>query len=126
MPSRLKRRIALFLIAMLALTQVNAALASCAMDGGTSAMAMAGTNDNPCDGCDTPLNNPHDRISSVCATHCATGDQPAAVPAGLSLPTIHRPAYVLPRWFLDARPTGLDGPPSGAPPHRILLHSFLI
>ena len=126
MPSRLKRRIALFLVALLALTQVNAAFAHCAMGGGMTVMAMVGTNDNPCDGCDTPLDNPRDQISSICATHCATGGQPATVAAAFSLPTVQRSVFVLPRLIVEASRTGLDGQPSGAPPRRILLHSFLI
>jgi hypothetical protein len=126
MPTRLKRRIALFLLAVLAFAQVNVALASCAMDNGMTASAMAGTADDPCKGCDTPLSQPNDQISSVCATHCATTDQPTAVPAAITLPAIQRSILVLPRLVFDTRPTGLDGPPSGAPPRRILLHSFLI
>jgi hypothetical protein len=126
MPTRLKRRIALLLLAVLAFAQVNVALASCAMDSGMMASAMAGTADDPCKGCDTPLSQPNDQISSVCATHCATAVQPTAVPAAVTLPTIQRTVRVLQHLVFDARPTGLDGPPSGAPPRRILLHSFLI
>lgn len=126
MPTRLKRRIALLLLAVLAFAQVNVALAGCAMDSGTTTSAMAGTADDPCKGCDTPPTNSHVQVSSVCATHCATADQPTAVPAAVMLPTIQRTVLVLPRFVFDARPTGLDGPPSGAPPRRILLHSFLI
>ena len=126
MPNRLKRRIALFLLAVLAFAQVNVALAACAMDSGMMASAMAGTADDPCKGCDTPLSKPADQISSVCATHCATTDQPTAVPATVPPPAIQRIVRVLPRLVFDARPTGLDGPPSGSPPRRILLHSFLI
>lgn len=126
MPVRLKRRIALLLLAVLAFAQVNVALAGCAMDRGMMASAMAGTAEHSCGGCDTPLADSRDQIASVCATHCATNDQPAAVPAAVTLPAIQRSVLVLPRLVLDARPTGLDGPPSGAPPRRILLHSFLI
>ena len=126
MPTRLKRRIALLLLAVLAFAQVNVALAGCAMDSGMMASAMAGAADDPCKGCDTPPANSRDQIFSVCATHCATADQPAAVPAAVTLPTIQRTVLVLPRLVFDARPTGLDGPPSGALPRRILLHSFLI
>jgi thiamine pyrophosphate-dependent acetolactate synthase large subunit-like protein len=125
MSARLKRRIALLLLAMLGFTQLNVALASCAMDGSAMA-AMAGTGDDPCKGCDTPLANSHDQISSVCATHCATADQPAGVSAVLTVPAIQRAALVLPHLVFASRSTGLDGPPAGAPPRRILLHSFLI
>jgi hypothetical protein len=126
MPIRLKRRIALLLVALAAFTQVNAAMASCAMGGGMTAPAMTGMAGEPCDGCDTPLNNPRDQMASVCATHCATGAQLGAVTAAISVPTIQRTAFVLPRPVLRARATGLDAPPPGAPPRRVLLHSFLI
>jgi hypothetical protein len=128
MPARLKRRIALLLLAVLAFAQVNVAMASCATGGGMMAMSMsmAGASDKPCDGCETPLNTPQQQLSSVCATHCATGDQPAAVSAALGVQSIQQPVLVLPRLVPRSRPTGLDAPPSGAPPRRILLHSFLI
>jgi len=126
MPARIKRRIASLLLAVLAFAQVSVALASCAMDSGMMASAMADMADHPCNGCETPLTDSRDQIASVCATHCATNDQPSAVPAAVALPAIQRTVRVLPRPVFDARPTGLDGPPSGAPPRRILLHSFLI
>lgn len=126
MPLRRKRRIALLLLAVLAFAQVNVALASCPMDSGMMAAPMAGQADHPCGDCDTPVSNSHDQLSSVCATHCATSDQPASVSAPIVLPAIRQPVLVLPRPVLEARATGLDGPPSGAPPRRILLHSFLI
>src|SRR6266446_1632387 len=116
MPARLKRRIALLLLAVLAFAQVNVALASCAMDSGMIASVTAGTADDPCKGCDTPPGNSSDQISSVCATHCASADQPAAVPAAVTLPAIQRSVLVLPRLVLDARPTGLVGSMTGAPP----------
>jgi hypothetical protein len=124
MPAWLKRRFALLLLAVLAFAQVNAAIASCAMGGGM--MSMTGASDTPCEGCDTPLDNPQDRLTSVCATHCATVGEPAAVSAALSVPAIDQPVLLLPRVVPRPRPTGLDAPPSGAPPRRILLHSFLI
>ena len=116
----------MLLLAALAFAQINVALASCAMGSGMTMPAMAGTADMPCDGCDTPPADSREQIASVCATHCATGAQPASVPAAVSAPKIRQAVLVLPRLVFDARLTGLDGPPSGAPPHRILLHSFLI
>jgi hypothetical protein len=126
MSVRLKRRIALLLLAMLAFAQANMAWASCAMDAGMMASVMAGAGDDPCKGCDTPPGDSRDQISSVCAAHCATGDQPAAVPAALMLSRTDVAVLTLPHRIFEARPTGLDGPPCGAPPRRILLHSFLI
>jgi hypothetical protein len=111
---------------MLAFTRMNAALANCTMDQDAMTSAMAGRGDQPCEGCDTPVSDPRHQISSACAAHCASAEQPTAVAAGLVISKIERVAFVLPHLVLDARPTGLEGPPSGAPPRRILLHSFLI
>jgi hypothetical protein len=124
MPAWLKRRVAFVLLTLLALVQANAALASCPMANAAMPAAMAG--EAPCEGCDTMPLDTHDQIPSVCAAYCASSDQPAAVAATIVLPSPQRQALVLPRFVPDARPTGLEAAPSGAPPHRILLHSFLI
>ena len=126
MAARIKRRIAILVLAVLAFAQLNVALANCAMNGSMMMQATAGTPDKPCEDCDTPLGSPRDQIPSLCATHCATDAQPAAVPAAMALSQTEVLILVLPRRIFEARPTGLDGPPSGAPPRRILLHSFLI
>ena len=120
MPHRLKRRIALLLFAVLAFAQLNGAFAApCPM---SAAMSM----DMPCDDCETPLQSAHNDMPSVCATTCATSEQPGAVAAAFVLPPPAQPVLLLRPAPLDQRATGLAGPPSGAPPHRILLHSFLI
>lgn len=121
MRARVRRRIALLLFAVLAFAQLNGAFAApCPM---SAAMSM----DLPCDDCDTPLQSAHNDMPSVCATACATSEQPGAVTPALVLPPLAQPVLLLLKPApLDQRATGLAGPPSGAPPHRILLHSFLI
>ena len=121
MQARLKRRIALLLFAVLGFAQLNGALAApCPM---SAAMSM----DMPCDDCDTPLQNAHNDMPSVCATSCATSEQPGAAASELVLPPlVLQPVLGLRPAPVGRRATGLAGPPSGAPPHRILLHSFLI
>src|SRR5258706_7354060 len=123
---RLKRRIALLLLAVLALAQVNTALASCAMDRAAMTMAMTAPSDTTCEGCDSPLST-SDQVASACASHCVTSEQPAAFAQAIAVlsPSVS-PVLLLPRRAFEVRSTGLDGPPSGAPPRRILLHSFLI
>ena len=120
MQARVRRRIALLLFAVLAFAQLNAVLAApCPM---TMAMSM----DMPCEDCDTPLQSAHNDMPSVCATSCATGEQPGAVAALAVLPAIQQAVLVLKRPPNYERASGLEAPPSGAPPHRILQHSFLI
>src|SRR4051794_2092203 len=126
MPLRFKRRIALFLIALFALGPVSAALASCPMGMSGEMMSMMAMDaDHPCEGCDTSLNDSRDLAPSVCATHCATQDQPAAFSAAAPLPAVAQPVLLL-RVSFEAGPAGFGNPPSGAPPRRILLHSFQI
>jgi len=119
MRASLKRRIALLLFAALAFAQLNGALAApCPM---STAMSM----DMPCDDCDTPLQGAHNDMPSVCATACAASDQPGVTTAALAVPTLAQPALVLRNSPRHDAPLALGDPPQG-PPHRILLHSFLI
>jgi hypothetical protein len=119
MQTRLKRRIALLLFAVLAFAQLGAAFAAtCPMNG----MAM----DMPCDDCDTPLQNAHNDMPTLCATACALGEQPGAVAALADPPPIQRAVLVLKHMPSHERASRLEAPPSVSPPHRILVHSFLI
>jgi hypothetical protein len=114
----LRRRIALLMIGLLAFAQGSVAFAACSMERGTVAPAMAMASDEPCAECGT---------SNLCAAHCTADLQLAGVavsivrgPADLPVLRIARPAIG------PAPHTGLHAPPPGAPPRRILLHSFLI
>jgi len=119
MRASLKRRIALLLFAALAFAQLNVALAApCPMRPG---MAV----DMPCDDCDTPLQSAHSDMPSLCATACAAGDQPSITSAALPVPTLAQPVFVFRNSPRHDAPLALGDPPQG-PPHRILLHSFLI
>ena len=126
MAVRLKRRIALLTLALLAFAQASVAFSSCSMDRGTMAPAMAADNDEFAADCETPITTTPSS-ANLCALHCTWDLQVAGVavallrsPAGLPILTV-----ALPR-AAPAPRTGLLAPPSGAPPHRILSHSFLI
>jgi hypothetical protein len=126
MAVRLKRRIALLTLALLAFAQASVAFSSCSMDRGTMAPAMAADNDEFAADCETPITTTPSS-ANLCALHCTWDLQVAGVavallrsPAGLPILTV-----ALPR-AAPAPRTGLPAPPSGAPPHRILSHSFLI
>lgn len=118
MPVRLRRRVALALLALLAFAQVNVALAGCFMD--RTSMAT-------CEGCDPQVPDALDQVSNACVVHC-TSDLQLTGPAQTALPAaIDVPLFLVAR--LEPRPparSALDGPPVGPPPRRILLHSFLI
>jgi len=126
MAVRLKRRIALLTLALLAFAQASVAFSSCSMDRGTMGSAMAADNDEFAADCETPITTTPSS-ANLCALHCTWDLQVAGVavallrsPAGLPILTV-----ALPR-AAPAPRTGLLAPPSGAPPHRILSHSFLI
>ena len=126
MQARRKRRIALLLFAVLTFAQLNAAFAAhCPMNGGAP-MPQMDSSDMPCDGCDTPLADAHEAMPSVCASQCATSDAQAPVPAFHTLMPPEESVLTLPRAVPKSSRARLDAPPSGAPPHRILQHSFLI
>jgi hypothetical protein len=116
-----KRRVAILLVAILGFAQFGAAFASCLMDRAEMSAAMSAG--HPCGGCDEmPA---QDMAPGICASHCATGTQPAATGAVpvfkvvlLAGYTVAPPAFRL--------PGSLDGLPGVAPPSRILLHSFQI
>src|SRR5438477_10329 len=77
--------------------------------------------------CETPMTETSPQNVNLCALHCTWDLQVAGVavallrsPADLPILTVALPHAV------PAPRTGLHAPPLGAPPHRILLHSFLI
>jgi hypothetical protein len=126
MRSRLKRRIALLVVALLAFAQINVAFASCSMDRGMlGSMATMEANE-PCGGCDTPPLNSQNQLPSLCVAHCTSDLQLAVVSIAIVRAPSQSAILIVPPRIWAAPPTGLDGPPSGAPPRRILLHSFLI
>ena len=128
MPLRLRRRVALVLLALLAFAQVDVALAGCFMDRGSLAPVAATSPDKDpaCDGCSMPPSGA-DQISNACIVHCTSDLQLTSTATPLVFNAIELPLFVLPRFeFPPPARSALDGPPVAAPPRRILLHSFLI
>jgi len=126
MTLRRKRRVAMLTLALLAFAQASVAFSSCSMDRGTMSPAMAADNDESGADCETPMTETSPQNTNLCALHCTWDLQVAGVavallrsPADLPILTVALPNVPAPR-------TGLHAPPLGAPPHRILLHSFLI
>jgi hypothetical protein len=123
----LKRRVAMLTLALLAFAQASVAFSSCSMDRGTMSTTMAAGNDASGADCDTPMTETSPQNANLCAMHCTWDLQAAGVAVALLRSPADLPTFTvaLPH-ALPAHRTGLHAPPSGAPPHRILLHSFLI
>ena len=119
-----RRWAAILLLAMMAFAQASLAVAACAMDRAMlgSAMEMSGPE---CEACDTPVSGSM-VTANQCVAHCTADLQQVGEPNVLP----HRPAAAPMVWLRPAGPPpqvpGLVVSPPGKPPHRVLLHSFLI
>jgi len=127
MVTRLKRRVAMLVVALLAFAQANVAFSYCGMDRGAMSTVMAADKDESGADCERPMAQTSPRNVNLCAVHCTWDLQAAGVAVALLRSPADLPILViaLPQ-AAHAPRTGLWAPPSGAPPHRILLHSFLI
>lgn len=123
MTARLIRRIAIALLALYAFGQASVALAACGMDREAMARAMAMPAGEPCGGC-APAER--DSVGAVCVAHCTADLQTVSTTPGDAAPpsAIVVPLKAVPPVFRSA--LLLACPPPGAPPRRILLHSFQI
>ena len=116
-----KRRVAILLVALLGFAQFGAAFAGCLMDRAEMSAAMS--SGHPCGGCDEMPSQ--DMAPSICATHCATGTQPAATSVVPLFKAVLISGYTVPPPVFRL-PAVLGEPPGSAPPSRILLHSFQV
>ncbi|SRR5712692_2929190 len=120
----LLRRVSLWLIAVLAFAQASVATAACKMDRGSLTPMLAVAHD--C-GCETQVKPYFPQYANRCIAHCTADLQLSKLPAALVQALADAPVLLLPR--VERRvpgSAGLDAPPPGAAPPRILLHSFLI
>ena len=125
MKPALLRRLAFLLLALFGFAQGSVALAACTLDRGTLSTAMAAPQPGMQDDCDNSAMVGVRVEANRCLAHCTADLQVCGDPVALA----HAPA---PAFFMPVvtphlvMPKGLDVPPPGAPPARILLHSFLI
>jgi hypothetical protein len=123
MTSRLIRRIAIALLAPYAFGQASVALAACGMDREAMAQAMAMPAGDMCDDC---VEAGTDSVTALCVAHCTADLQVAGTAPDVGVApatTASMLVVAVPRF----RSPPLLGPvPPGAPPRRILLHSFQI
>ena len=127
MTLRLTRRIAILLIGLLVFAQASVALAACTLDRGSLPQMMGASSEMPCGDCGVSMTDFGPLYANRCVAHCTADLQLAGMQAALACSAADVPALFLPRTELRAGLTlGLEAPPPGTPPRRVLLHSFLI
>lgn len=123
---RNRRWVAIFALAALAFAQASLAFAACSMDRGMLGGSMATSAGEECDACDMPK-QAATASANQCIAHCTADLQQVWPAVGI----VRSPA-AMPVLFVaqppgpHSQPKGLTARPPGAPPHRVLLHSFLI
>lgn len=121
---RLIRRLALGLIALLMFAQASVVAAACQMERGTLSQMLQVVED--CGECDTHV-KPSPQYANRCIAHCTADLQLSVLPVALVRAPADVPVLVIAH--AERRlpgGLGLEAPPPGAAPPRILLHSFLI
>lgn len=124
MNRRFTRRVAIWLIALLAFAQASVAIAACTMDRGSLApMLEMGEG---CGDCRTEIKPDAPQYANRCVAHCTADLQLSGSHAALAVHPADGPVLVLPRLALPGAPPPVDRVAPPAVPVRILLHSFLI
>jgi hypothetical protein len=112
-------------MALLAFAQASVALAACSMDrGGMAQMVTVG---DGCGDCNAEVKTYVPQYANRCVAHCTADLQLNGLALALVRGPADAPVLLVPRVeprFLGG--AGLEAPPPGAVPPRILLHSFLI
>lgn len=124
--TRTRRWAAILVLAALAFAQANVAFAACFMDRGMLGGAMAMSAGEACDACDMPKQAAMDSPNQ-CVAHCTADLQQVSHPVVIVPSPVPMPVL----WVSQPQgppnpPKGLMARPPGTPPHRVLLHSFLI
>ncbi|HEY3077747.1 MAG TPA: hypothetical protein VGJ74_21450 [Burkholderiales bacterium] len=128
MNARLIRKVALSLAALLLFAQASFVLSACQRDRASLAhMMMSPATEEGCGDCETVVGHNDALYANRCFAHCTADLQLAGLPIALVRSAADAPVLFVPRTVAHSPPdTGLDGAPPGAPPRRILLHSFLV
>jgi hypothetical protein len=131
MNRRLIRRLALALIAFLALAPASVVLAACPMDRGEMGRMMVQTSESAAAGdeCCAPVSiqSFEATLANSCVAHCTADLQLAGFPVVLVQSPAANPVLLLspPEPSFPGR-AALEAPPPPTITSRILLHSFLI
>jgi hypothetical protein len=123
---RVKSLVAALVLGALAFAQASVSLAACSMERGNVGQVIAAQASAPCD-CGTMATEFGPLYANRCLAHCTADLQLSSMAAAIADSGAQAPVLLLPRARLQAgHSTGLQAPPLGTPPTRILLHSFLI
>jgi hypothetical protein len=127
MNARLIRKVALSLAALLLFAQASFVLSACQRERASLAhMMMSAAAEDGCADCGAVVGHDDALYANRCFAHCTADLQLAGLPIAL-VRSADTPVLFVPRTVAHSPPdTGLDGAPPGAPPRRILLHSFLV
>lgn len=126
MKPHFRRWIALSVLAANAFAQASVSFADCPIQRGALAPMIAQAAEAPCEMA-THVKKDAPRYANRCVAHCTADLQLAGVPAVLVRSAADVPVLLVAQPEGAPVPnTGLAVSPPGAPPHRILLHSFLI
>lgn len=124
---KLKRWIAMLLLAAVAFAQASLAFSACPLERSSLAAAMHPAAAAVDRDCETMIMTEWTKFPNRCLMHCSADLQTVGAAVALIRGPATSPVLVL-DWPEEraAMRTGLDAAPLGAPPTRILLHSFLI
>ena len=122
---RTRRWAGILILAALAFAQASVAFAACSMERGMLG-AMAISAGAECEACDMPKHPVMDSANQ-CVAHCTADLQQVPHPVVIvPSPAVMPVLWLEPPPAPPIAPKGLLARPPSAPPHRILLHSFLI
>ncbi|HZE60195.1 MAG TPA: hypothetical protein VE085_06530 [Burkholderiales bacterium] len=128
MKARLIRKLALSLVALMLFAQASFVLAACQRERGSlaSMMMAPATADEHCGDCRGVVSHDDALYANRCFAHCTADLQAIGAPIGLVRSAADVPVLLVQRTPTRPPDTGVGAAPPGGPPHRILLHSFLI
>ncbi len=119
--------IAKLLLAMLGFGHLAVALAACPMERGSMAAVVAPAMAEPCAEGGMYMNSFGPQYVNRCVAHCTSDLQHFGALIPLVAASAGAPVLVVPHARWAAAPdTGLEFPPPGTPPPRILQHAFLV
>lgn len=127
MTGRTRCCVARFLLLALAFSHAAVAWAACTMERGTMAPVLAPAVAEPCIHDEMFLGPFGPLYANRCLAHCTSDLQIVGPALDAGVASTGAPVLAVPRiWRTPLRITGLDAPPPGTPPPRILQHAFLL
>lgn len=116
----------MLLLAAVAFAQASLAFSACQLERGRLAQAIGVSDERPCDD-GVVVAKDWTKYTNRCLAHCTADLQTTGGAVALVRNPAVEPVLLLERMeLLPVAGTRLEIPPLGAPPMRILLHSFLI